>query len=161
MNKEIAALFRQDLSIFIGPRPGRKSIARLTELRLTHCCTLLSEREGACSIEPICRKFGATWVWLPIQGGKLDILRNTNVTELVDTLLQAIADEPEPRLYFHCSAGIHRTGYFVYLLLRLNGMTRKEALAELANLRVVTAEQVGTERIDLADEILEVLTQNT
>lgn len=153
-NQTVARLSQRNRSFFIGPRPGKKSIARLAELRLTHCCTLLSEREGARSIKPICEKIGAAWVWLPIEGGKLDVLRNTNVTELIDTLSEAIADEPEPRLYFHCSAGIHRTGYFVYVLLRLTGMPRDEALAELTTMRPVTAEQVGAERIELADAIL-------
>ena len=63
-------------------------------------------------------------------------------------------DTPEPRLYFHCSAGIHRTGFFAYVLLRLRGLDRAEALHELSALREVTAAQVGDERIDLADEVV-------
>ena len=124
----------------------------LTSLNLTHCCTLLSEREDAQAIGKICGTLGCNWIWLPIEGGRLDVLRQTDVAGHVETLLRDIEDEPEPRIYFHCSAGIHRTGFFVFVLLRLRGLNREDALVELANLRAVTADQVGDERIDLADE---------
>lgn len=150
----ISELRRRELTCFIGPRPGKKSLARLADLQLTHCCTLLSEREGARAVKPLCDKIGVIWVWLPIEGGKPDTLRGTNLSERVETLVNAIADEPEPRLYLHCSAGIHRTGFFFYLLRRLAGKPREEAVAELEKLRAVTAEQVGTTRIDLADDLL-------
>ena len=39
------------VQLTLGPRPGKKSLLRLQELRLTHCCTLLSEREGAPATE--------------------------------------------------------------------------------------------------------------
>jgi len=87
-------------------------------------------------------------------GGRLDVLRQTDMAEHMRTLSRAPGGEPEARVYFHCSAGIHRTGFFVYVLLRLRGMERENALVELTNLRPVTAEQVGEARIDLADELV-------
>ena len=142
----------------MGPRPGKKSIKRLQNLNLTHCCTLLSEREGGPLIEKICTQLGSdarpcAWVWLPIEGGNLEVLRHTDVAGLVAILKAAIAQTQDPHLYLHCSAGIHRTGFVAYILLRLIGYESAAALSELAAWRQVTAAQVGEERIELAEEI--------
>lgn len=142
------------IQLFPGPRPGKKSRDTLAALNLTHCCTLLSGREQVQPVRAICQSLGCKWVWLPIDGGKLDILRETDVTGHMQTLVREIGEEPEPRIYVHCSAGIHRTGFFVYVLLRLRGMDRDQAVHELANLRAVTAQQVGEDRLDLADELV-------
>ncbi len=153
-DEAISAFAQSDVALFLGPRPGKKTLNALKDLSLTHCCTLLSEREGAPAISSICGKIGCEWIWLPLEGGRVDVLREADLAGLVQILLDAIAATPQPRIYFHCSAGIHRTGFFAYVLLRLRGLERNVALGELAALRAVTAEQVGDERIDLADEMV-------
>lgn len=153
---ELATLLaNRELRFFLGPRPGKKSIRALSSQGITHCCTLLSEREDVQPIRKICQKLECHWTWLPIDGGRLEVLRQVDLAGHVRTLLHEIEDEPEPRIYFHCSAGIHRTGFFVYVLLRLRGLSRNQAITELGNLRAVTAEQVGQDRLDLADELLQ------
>ena len=151
----VASLRERDMRIFLGPRPGKKSKGVLADLNLTHCCTLLSEREDARSVSKICQILDCKWVWLPIDGGRLDILRQTNISDHLRVLLHEIGTEARPRIYFHCSAGIHRTGFFVYVLLRLRGLSRDQAITELAQLRSVTAEQVGEHRLRLADELVD------
>ena len=140
-------------TFFLGPRPGKKSIEWLRSLELTHCCTLLSEREDVRAIEKICQKLGCKWVWLPLEGGRLDVLQRADIGGHVNTLAREIEGEPAPRIYFHCSAGIHRTGFFVYVLLRMRGLSRDDAFSELATLRAVTADQVGEDRLQLADDV--------
>ena len=153
--KPTPALLSQDnVTFFLGPRPGRKSFNTLADMRLTHCCTLLSEREQVQPVEKICTRLGCGWVWLPMDGGRLEALRNVDLAGHVRALSRAVDGTTEPRLYLHCSAGIHRTGFFAYVLLRLRGLERAEALSKLSELRPVTAEQVGEERIDLADELV-------
>ena len=132
---------------------------RLQDLRLTHCCTLLSEREGAPAIKKICARLGVedqpcNWVWLPMEGGNLEVLRQTDIQELVSRLKSAMGDVVDAHVYLHCSAGIHRTGFFAYILLRLMGHDPTAALAALTALRQVTADQVGDERITLAEEVV-------
>lgn len=150
----LAFLHERDTSVFLGPRPGKKSLGLLTDLQLTHCCTLLSEREDVRPIEKLCGKIGCRWIWLPIEGGRLEILGQVDLAGHMRRLAQGVGDEPKPRLYFHCSAGIHRTGFFVYAMLRLQGMNRGQAFDELSRLRTVTAQQVGEERLDLADDMI-------
>lgn len=155
MQKNIEELAKSGMQFVLGPRPGKKSFNTLNELNLTHCCTLLSQREDAQAIEKICNKLKCQWVWLPVEGGRLEILRETDMAGHVRTLTDAISGDPAPRVYFHCSAGIHRTGFFTFLLLRSMGMDHTQALAELARLRPVTAEQVGEDRISLANQTAE------
>jgi len=145
------------IQITLGPRPGKKSLKRLQELSLTHCCTLLAEREGAPLIAKICKQIGTDdapceWVWLPLEGGNLEVLRQSDVAGLVGTLRETIGARTDAHLYLHCSAGIHRTGFFAYILLRLMGFDPSNALCELGKLRPVTSDQVGDERTDLAEE---------
>ena len=154
MTDGIGALAEKDLELFIGPRPGKKSLAGLEEMRLTHCCTLLSEREDARAISKFCRKLGCEWVWLPMEGGRLEVLEAADVGALLRSLEAAIGDEPAPRIYLHCSAGIHRTGFFAYVLLRASGLEATAACAKLAEIRPVTAEQVGEDRLELAERIV-------
>ena len=154
LNELISAFGQRNVALFIGPRPGKKTLNALRDLELTHCCTLLSEREGAPAIRSTCGKIGCEWVWVPLQGGRVEVLREAGLANLVRTFLEAVCETPEPRIYLHCSAGIHRTGFFAYVLLRLRGLDRSAALRELAELRSVTAEQVGDERLDLADEMV-------
>jgi protein tyrosine/serine phosphatase len=54
--------------------------------------------------------------------------------------------------YIHCSAGIHRTGMITYGLLRYLGKDKNDAKQTLLNLREVTANQVGEERLTWADQ---------
>lgn len=152
---EIVPFFEQrDVQLILGPRPGKKSVATLAQHGLTHCCTLLSAREDVQAIRGICQKLDCHWIWLPIEGGRLEVLAATNLVDHVRTLINGIGDELEPRLYIHCSAGIHRTGFFAYILLRLQGFDRPEAETELNRLREVTAAQIGQDRLDLAEQLL-------
>ena len=152
---EFAVFFEQrPLQLILGPRPGKKSVAALSPRGITLCCTLLGAREDVQPVRRICQKLECHWIWLPIEGGRLEVLGATNLVDHVRTLIDAIEQEPEPRIYIHCSAGIHRTGFFAYILLRLQGLCRREAEAELGRLRAVTAAQVGPDRLDLAEERL-------
>lgn len=157
MTIEIITPQLRNAKIFLGPRPGKKSMDTLKGLSLTHCCTLLSQREGGADIEKICNRLDVGWVWLPVEGGRVEILRATDIRGLISKLCTALEETPEPRLYFHCSAGIHRTGFMAYLLLRLKGLDSEAALVALAELRSVTADQVGDERIALAEEVAQSL----
>ena len=85
------------------------------------------------------------------------ITKWTTQVDDVDHLAETLTNTPDPHVYIHCSAGLHRTGFFAYLLLRLMGREKADALEELASIRQVTADQVGSERVDLADEILAAL----
>jgi protein-tyrosine phosphatase len=54
----------------------------------------------------------------------------------------------------HCAAGIHRTGMVAYALLRLNGYEPEESFEALADMRVVTREGVGQERLSWVEQLI-------
>lgn len=58
------------------------------------------------------------------------------------------------RVVVHCSAGIHRTGMFGYALLRMVGLSADEARAKLRELREVTGEGVGKDRLAWGDGLV-------
>ena len=151
------ALRTREPTLIIGPRPGKKSLAHLQDLQLTHVCSLLHEHETPQAIRALTSKIGCAWLWLPIAGGHLDRLREVDLKAHVIALADATSNTPQPRVYLHCSAGIHRTGFFAYALLRLLGRSQADALTELKDLRAVTAEQVGADRLALADEMIETI----
>jgi protein-tyrosine phosphatase len=119
-------------------------------MSLTHVCTLLSQSENPASVEQIASEFGCRWVWLPIAGGNLQTLQALEVEPMLTKLAESIGATSNPRIYLHCSAGIHRTGFFASLMLRLQLTDVVDVPGALATLRPVTAEQVGPERIALA-----------
>jgi hypothetical protein len=142
--------------LVLGPRPGRKSKGALSTMCLTHVCTLLHEREGARSTENIANELDCQWIWIPLAGGGLDELRALDSEALV-RFGAALTGTVQPRVYLHCSAGIHRTGFFASILLRLQSLDVVAIVHALDELRPVTAQQVGRDRIDLAISIADAL----
>ena len=140
-------------TLILGPRPGKKSKDHIKGQGVTDILTLLSPREQAETISKIAKSIGAAWHHFPIDGGHLETLSKVDPARLFliyDDILRT-AGTDEPVIYLHCSAGIHRTGFAIYLLLRYRGLSADAARAEVKKLRPVTSEQVGEDRIELAE----------
>ncbi len=144
----------RSIDLILGPRPGKKSLARLQERGVTHIVTLLSDREGGGDVARLASKIGAQWRHCPVEGGHLDILSNVDLTAVFAVFAQIGAEHAKPVIYLHCSAGIHRTGFIAYALFRHYGATEREARDHLAAIRAVTAEQLGEDRMALAERML-------
>ncbi|MEM6535021.1 MAG: hypothetical protein AAF613_05205 [Pseudomonadota bacterium] len=118
---------------------------------MTDIVTLLSAREQPFSLQGLAKSIGAHWHHFPIDGGHIDTLKSVDLGSLF-----ALIDEIEGRdenavIYLHCSAGLHRTGFAAYAILRRSGLAPDAALAALRALRPVTADEVGKDRLDLAE----------
>ncbi|MEO0448941.1 MAG: tyrosine-protein phosphatase [Pseudomonadota bacterium] len=138
-------------TLILGPRPGKKSKDQIKALGVTHMVSLLGIREQASSIDRIANAIGASWYHFPVNGGHLDTLQTLDVAQLFllyDTINRG---SDAPIIYLHCSAGIHRTGFVAYLLLRYRGLSPQQARTEMGEMRAVTLEQVGEDRIALAE----------
>lgn len=137
--------------LILGPRPGKKSKDSIQAQGVTDIVTLLSPHEQPENIRKIASAIGADWHHFPIDGGHFDTLEALDLGKLF-LLYDEIAGADDARVvYLHCSAGIHRTGFVIYVLLRYRGLPAEAAAAEVAALRPVTAEQVGTDRLALAE----------
>lgn len=147
-------------TIRIGPRPGKKSKQTINEDGVTHILTLLSVQENAAISGNIAKELNATWLHFPIAGGKLETLEKIEIPTLFNCINEAkLCDNS--KLYIHCSAGIHRTGFIAYLLLRQQGHSDDSAKLELAQIRQVTADQVGEHRLLLAKKMYESMQAQT
>jgi protein-tyrosine phosphatase len=133
-------------------RPRLKSLPALRALGVTHLVTLLTEREGAREIGDAAIEAGLTWIWSPLDGG--DVPSEARTVELGAVLARLTSViTGGGQVVVHCSAGIHRTGMFGYALLRQLGLAAGQARAKLTELRGVTAEGVGDDRLKWGDSL--------
>ncbi|RYY36154.1 MAG: hypothetical protein EOP46_07490 [Sphingobacteriaceae bacterium] len=135
----------------IGHKPGGKvSFEGLKKDGATAIVTLLQENEGAHTIGKAAQQAGMTWLWLPFSASRP---HSGNALVLVLEVFEQMQNilKNSGGIYIHCSAGIHRTGMITYGFLRHIGQSKSEALQTLMQLRVVTAEQAGEDRLSWGD----------
>jgi protein-tyrosine phosphatase len=126
-------------------RPKLKALPAMRAAGVTHLVTLLSESEGASAVGAAAQAAGLEWIWLGLPNAQRPEppLRDDIAAALaaLSTLIASGA-----HVAVHCSAGIHRTGMFGYVLLRTCGLVPEAAAETLAMLRPATAEGVGDRR---------------
>ena len=145
-------------SIIIGHRPGRHAIRVLGHKGVTHIVTLMSEAEGAKSIEEAVREAKICWIWFPMKSGNPPgKKRFAELKKVFAEILNAL--QSGGMVYIHCSAGIHRTGMIVYAFLRYSGIPVDHARSMLTELRLVTAESVGEERLAWGDRLVNTISK--
>jgi protein tyrosine phosphatase (PTP) superfamily phosphohydrolase (DUF442 family) len=133
-------------------RPKRTALATWKAAGVTHVVTLLGEREGAQDIGAAVTRAGLDWIWVPIANAAVpDDSETQRLLPLIDQIAGVVGRGG--RVVVHCSAGVHRTGMFGYALLRRLGLSADDARARLAELRAVTAEGVGEDRLHWGDRI--------
>lgn len=144
-------------TIILGSRPGKKSKDAIRAWGVTHILTLLSPRERPDGIAKIARGIGAEWHHCPVDGGHADTLAKIDLSRLFlhydEIVRHSGEDGDDAVIYLHCSAGIHRTGFVVYALLRYRGLSPEAAREEVAKLRPVTSEGVGEDSLVLAEDM--------
>lgn len=138
--------------IAIGHKPGGKiSFEGLKNEGATTILTLLHENEGAVQIRKEVEKAGIKSIWFPFSASKPHTGESIQyVIDLFENLSLLIQNGD--KIYIHCSAGIHRTGMITYGFFRYLGYDKNKAYILLKNIRAVTAEQVGEERLQWADQ---------
>jgi protein-tyrosine phosphatase len=133
-------------------RPKQRDVPRLPAFGVTHVVTLLAGREGAQEIGEAVRHAGLTWIWCPLDNGQPpDARRTAELRPVIAELAALVASGAT--ILVHCSAGIHRTGMFGYALLRQLGLEPAAAHAKLMELRAVTGEGVGADRLAWGDAV--------
>ena len=141
-------------ALALSHRPKRKDVPQLRSLGVTHVVTLLAEREGAKEIGEAVQRAGLAWIWCPLRNGQPPDGETTATLRPVLAQLAALV-HGGAAILIHCSAGIHRTGMFGYALLRQIGLPPTEARAKLLELRTVTGEGVGDDRLSWGDALVQ------
>lgn len=151
--------------------PNLETLAFLQRDRgLTGLVTLLRASERECAADQLqaaCRRLKPPLRWLhaPLEGvesltGGAESMLEGDL-ESFRTVLQVAEwlQGAEERIIVHCSAGLHRTGVYLYVLLRVLGDTPEEALEKLGASREQTFEEFA--RLDFwsqAESIVRVVT---
>jgi protein-tyrosine phosphatase len=136
-------------SLAIGHRPGVRAIRRFPAAGITHVVTVLTETEGARTIESAVRTAGLEWIWLALGSTKnLPARGKREVRVALAEIAAALA--AGGRLYLHCSAGLHRTGMISAALLFHLGHDEERVRAMIAAMRALTASEMGQARLDWA-----------
>jgi protein-tyrosine phosphatase len=135
-------------------RPKARDLPALRAEGVTHVVTLLAANEGAEQIGEAAQRAALEWIWLPFVGATVpDLARDDELREALRRVCELI--HAGNQVVVHCSAGIHRTGMVGYALLRQFGLDTAAARARLAELRTITAEGVGDERLAWGDRLAE------
>lgn len=139
---------------FIAARgcPNLETLAFLQQDRgMTGIVTLLRTDERNCAatqVEAACKrlKTPVRWLHAPLNGVvslKLDELLAEDMESF--TTIRQVCDwlqgPQEERIVVHCSAGLHRTGLYMYVLLRALGDSSEEAIAKICDSREMTSDE--------------------
>ncbi|MBT8448571.1 MAG: dual specificity protein phosphatase family protein [Gammaproteobacteria bacterium] len=133
-------------AIAIGPRLKVKLLDDIRAQGVTHVVTLLSEKEGAQDIQQAVTAHDLNWLWLSLENAKPPAKeRYAEIEAFFNTLKSHLTNGAY--LYFHCAAGIHRTGMITYAFLRYLNNTPVQAFERLKELRELSSQEVGRERL--------------
>lgn len=135
--------------LVLGPRPGKKSIAGIKHAGVQTIWCLLAPREQTDALKRLAAKNALDWVETPLDGGRLEALESADLNA-VPALILELAEAGEDRVYLHCSAGLHRTGFMAALVLTLAGVEESALPDRIRSLREVTADEIGPDRMALA-----------
>jgi hypothetical protein len=137
--------------------PSRQRLGTWRQRGATHVLTLQRADEMQPWLPELCETHGLQWVHLPLSGRRMDSGADRQSLARLPAVL-ALWDAPR-RVVVHCSAGLHRTGAICYLLLRLSGLPREDAMTRIRLARTLTAEELGRGArsgtlVDRMDELL-------
>lgn len=120
--------------------PSPQRLGRWRERGATDVLTLQRGDEMRPWIPERCEEHGLRWTHLPLSGRRMEGADDAASLARLPELL-GLWDEPR-RVVVHCAAGLHRTGAVCYLLLRLAGVGRDEAIERVRAARALTAEEL-------------------
>jgi hypothetical protein len=136
-------------------RPSQRGLSLLKQSSLSAVFTLLSPSEDPHSLGEICSSLSLKWHWVALQGANKRLLEACNTSVLLKNALlyaRSLLEQGE-HLLIHCAAGIHRTGLFLYALLRICGFSSAATPEAIRNIRMATFKGCGQHRFELAEQL--------
>eukprot|EP01022_Parablepharisma_sp_SALTPOND_P022380 TRINITY_DN4532_c0_g1_i1.p1 TRINITY_DN4532_c0_g1~~TRINITY_DN4532_c0_g1_i1.p1 ORF type:complete len:227 (+),score=13.25 TRINITY_DN4532_c0_g1_i1:86-682(+) len=142
----------------IYKRPTLEDLITLHKSGLSLVVTLQHPvKEKANAIGEICKKLGIKWINIPLQSASVTYFSKTVTKQLLisdfRTLYSEITKE-KGKCLLHCQEGRHRSALFGYVLLRMSGLNKVEALNKVKEVRHKAYMGIKKERIDFAEKNL-------
>ena len=122
--------------------PGRRKLATWAESGVTDVVTLQRADEHAAWLPGACEAAGLTWHHYPLSGRRLERRSDQETLAALPRLLDVLRADPPRSVIVHCSAGLHRTGICLYILLRSAGHSPEAAVSAIEAARPLTAEEL-------------------
>jgi hypothetical protein len=143
--------------------PGKRRLPGWEGAGLTDVITLQREDEMNAQIPQVCQQRGWRWHHIPLSGKKLEAPTDPASLLALAELAREISASAEPvrRIVVHCSAGLHRTGVALYVMLRAVDHSKEEALALIEQARALTAHELdrtdrhGVRLLDTAEAFVQ------
>ena len=162
MNKSFEKYDLLNGSIILFHKP---SFAFLKKISLKYCDTVVTlqwQSEHPHEVSNSCNKLNLSWIWCPIKAINYNLLQNA---ELFRKLFEQLLNTKElliekQKILIHCAAGIHRTGFFSYILLRLCDHTHHETIQVFQIIRPEILEKIGKHRLEIAEKFYEKMIGN-
>lgn len=129
--------------------PSGSQLKQAKKAGCTDVVTLQNPSEKLDCVQRFSEQLDMSWIQFDFWKTFAENGEYMQILQLVDELIAML--KRGGYLLIHCAAGIHRTGLLTYLVLRRLGMPYKEAREFLRVLRPVTREQVGDDRIKIAE----------
>jgi len=143
------------LSLAVWERPSLAVLPTLVAEGFTHLLTVEAPSKKTETLGLLAESHGLQWRRLPLHGGKTfsDPAVAGAARGFIADLL-AEAEKSPVTAFIHCKAGLHRTGMMAYAFARSVGLGPKEAQQKLREMRPLTAEEVGEERLRSVEELV-------
>ena len=129
----------------IAGAPGaRKLEVWANQARVSDLITLQRHDEMASWLPQECVELGISWHPFPLSGKHMKAPgdRGSLTDLLIWTRYIMEADYPASHIVVHCSAGLHRTGFAAYLMLRGLGQPSAKAMESIEAMRALTAREL-------------------
>lgn len=148
-------LLQGSIACWHRPTPFQLSLFR-TQTPCTFVVTCQGPGESPEEVKKACEQVGLRWLWVRMTGANGALMGSATfqrpVIEGLAIVREAVA--AGEHVLVHCAAGIHRTGFFTYALLRICGFEAEGAMKKLEEIRHVTAAQGGAHRFALSEELV-------
>lgn len=116
--------------------------------------TLQAEREDNLKkVKGFCDKLGMEWAHVDFWKAFYDKSGRDGLISVLQMCKNLLSSGM--KVLVHCAAGIHRTGMFAYILLRMCGTEPRESYEYLRTLREYTRQNVGDDRINKAEQLVQ------
>lgn len=144
-------------SIMAGPRPNKKLLNEFVGI-VNVVVTLQWETEQPEQLGQVCESLGFQWIWVPIKAINWNVYIDEELKTRLISSLQSVKSllEEGKNILIHCAAGIHRTGFFVYTLLRLSGFSESSVQDAILTIRPEIISHIGKHRLRISENFFKV-----
>ncbi len=120
-------------SVSAASSPGRDRLPKWREAGVTDVVTLLRVDEMKPWLPKVCGTASMKWHHFPLSGRRLNSPNDVNIVKNIVSWIQFISTPhlPPARIVVHCAAGLHRTGFALYLMFRSIGLSPEDALMRI------------------------------